>query len=755
MPANETNEGYFVEFEPPLHGGVLKNDVDAEGRRMTAELVSDDMKRLNRLGRFGPVESSVQLLADGSVDLIYTVTLRTVIKSVQTVGNKVFSDQELGKLIDILESTPVDPTRLDRACRRIEDKYRDRGYFNALVTVDEKEMRENSIVLFKVREGDKTKVTSVRFEGNVSFTPRELKRSVKTSEAWLLEKGPLDNEILADDVAALITYYRDRGYLDVRCDRVVTPSRDGREAIVTFVIDEGPVYTLRDIKIQFPENSEKVFTLEQVLGLMTLKPGGVYSEFRLKKSIEAVKAAYNKLGYVDANVIRREQRDVNLPLVDLILGISEGRPFRTGQVIIRGDPLTRDDVIRREVQFQPDRPLDSTQIEETQRRLRQTRIFAPGTQKVTIQPENPETPGYRDVLVQVEETNTGSFNIGGAVNSDSGLSAQISLQQRNFDVTDVPDTFGDLVRGESFRGGGQTFTVSASPGATQQIYSISLSDPYLFETDYAGSAAATFFSRRYDGYDETRTAGKFSLGRRFGSRWSATVPVRIENIDLSDIDEDSPVEYFDVGDDKLIAGIGLNLVRTSLDDIAVPSKGNKVEVGIEQVGGDYNFTSIHGEYSVYAKLAEDVLGRKTVLQLSTRAAHILQEDTEVPFFEQYYMGGSNFRGFAFRGVSPVGFDRMGVITDKPVGGTFSFFAGAELRQPLYNELLAGVLFLDTGTVDDDVALDKYRVSVGFGFRLYIQQLSPAPLAFDFGIPLKKEPTDRKRLFTFSVDIPFR
>jgi outer membrane protein insertion porin family len=45
--------------------------------------------------------------------------------------------------------------------------------------------------------------------------------------------------------------------------------------------------------------------------------------------------------------------------------------------------------------------------------------------------------------------------------------------------------------------------------------------------------------------------------------------------------------------------------------------------------------------------------------------------------------------------------------------------------------------------------------VGVGLRIYVQQLSPAPLAFDFGFPILKESTDRTRLFTFSIDVPFR
>jgi hypothetical protein len=116
------------------------------GMPFSAELAGDDIGRLNRLGRFKRVESGVQMLGDGSVDLIYTLGLQPIIRSVQTVGNKTFSDQELGRIIDVLEGTPVDPTRLDRSCRRIEDKYRERGFYNCLVTVDEKELVDNNIV---------------------------------------------------------------------------------------------------------------------------------------------------------------------------------------------------------------------------------------------------------------------------------------------------------------------------------------------------------------------------------------------------------------------------------------------------------------------------------------------------------------------------------------------------------------------------------------------------------------------------------
>ena len=65
-----------------------------------------------------------------------------------------------------------------------------------------------------------------------------------------------------------------------------------------------------------------------------------------------------------------------------------------------------------------------------------------------------------------------------------------------------------------------------------------------------------------------------------------------------------------------------------------------------------------------------------------------------------------------------------------------------------------VFFVDTGTVLFEPGFDDYRISIGTGLRVNIPMLSGAPLAFDFGFPIKKDPQDQTRLFTFSVDVPF-
>ncbi|GJQ29060.1 MAG: hypothetical protein HBSAPP03_09440 [Phycisphaerae bacterium] len=730
-----------------------------EGGPFDTRVVGEDVARLNRLGRFRRVEASARLLADGSVELTYTLALQPMITAVQTVGNRAFDDDELiGGLR--LEGTPVDPTLLERLARRMEDQYKAKGYYNAKVSIDEQELEDSGIVVFRVREGHQTRVGEVRFEGVTAFPARQLRKPLKTKEAWFLDRlrgsAGVDNDLLDEDVGTLIAFYKDRGYLDVRVDRVVSTSADGSEAVVTFIVEEGRVYTLRDVTLKLAPGEDSPLTEDQVVALLRLKPGDLYNEAAVQGSIRDVAAAFGVLGYAEARIGRELLREPGQPLVDLRLVVTPGRRFRTGMIEVRGNTATRGDIIREQITLLPERPLDPNEIEESRQRIERLRLFATGSVKTAIQPEREDEPGYRDVIFEVEETMNRSFNFGAAVSSDGGVTAQIGVTQRNFDITDLPDSWSDFWRGQAFYGGGQTFNIQVLPGDRVRIFQISLSDPYAWGSDYSLSTSAYFRDRIYAAYDEQRVGTRLTVGRRFGSRWSISFPVSVEKVQLSNADEDAPTEYFEHEDGDVLAAAGVVLSRTAVDNITFPSKGSKAEFGLTQVFGDYNFTKVSGEYSRYFKLDEDALGHKTVLQLSTRASYIPQGQDNVPFYERYYMGGSSFRGFGYRAIAPIGIrnDTGGVANDT-VGGVFSFFAGAELRRPILTELVSGVLFIDTGTVDDDFSFDHYRVSAGFGVRIYIEQLSQAPLAFDFGFPLIKEDTDETQLFTFSIDVPFR
>lgn len=751
---------------------LVENQIRSRaGMPLSAETVRGDVQRLNRLGRFRELNAKIQPFEDQTVALIFEFRETPIIVDVQAVGNRQISDADLAGAISLLKDTPVDEFQLGLARNNIVKLYKDKGYYQATVSLDQEELEKNNIVVFRINEGERLRVTDIRFEGNENFLPRQLLPEIQTRVAGLFESGPVDNDVLDQDVANLVKFYQDRGYLDARADRQLVFSPNGREAIVRFLIDEGPVYTLRSVRFETRDGvgqptgrAPTVFSRDQIAGLMKIKAGDVYGVKAVRDSIDAVQNAYAQLGYADSRVDRAELRDPAKPEVDLLVIVTEGRPFRTGVVTIKGNELTQQKVIRRELDIKPDRPLDTTtervgerRISTTERKISETRLFEPGSVRITVQPEDPTNPGYRDVLVEVKETNTGSLSFGAGVSSDGGVTGLISLKQRNFDIADTPDSVGELFTGKAFRGAGQDFSIDIAPGTEVQTYSISLTEPSLFDTDYSGSISGFYRQREFDLYDEDRLGGRLSVGRRFGERWVGNINFRYDRVDIRDIDANAPVDIFEVQGESDISGVGFSLTRNTTDSRFRPTKGTRFSGSIERagaIGGDYDFTKLAADYSVFFSVYEDFLGYKTVLSFKTAASYIPEGEDETPIFERYFLGGQSFRGFRFRTISPKGIRQNGTISSEPVGGTWSFFAGTEIVQPVVKDIISVAGFIDSGTVTNEIGFSEYRVSGGFGLRLFIEQLAPIPFAFDFGFPILKEEGDRERVFSFSVDLPF-
>ncbi|MEM9373405.1 MAG: POTRA domain-containing protein, partial [Planctomycetota bacterium] len=342
-----------------------------------ADRLEADVRRLNRLGLFGSVETFAGLNDDGTVAVVFELAERALVVDVQAVGNTKINDLDINAVIDVIPGTPIDRFQIDRTARRIEDLYREKGYYNARISVDEEELADGGIVIFRIREGERLKVTAIRFEGNQAFTRRQLKREVGTKEATLFSKGQLDDDTLDDDIANLIRFYRNRGYLDIRADRILQPSPDGREAIITYLIEEGPLYTLRSVQLDINTQGDRPAVLgqKQIAGLIPIKPGDVYGDQTLSDAGTIIESALGQMGYASARVDRFERRDPQRPVVDLIFVVDEGPRSRVGEVIVQGNELTRQEIVRRQVQVRPMRPLDTTAVQRTQRQINRLRLF--------------------------------------------------------------------------------------------------------------------------------------------------------------------------------------------------------------------------------------------------------------------------------------------------------------------------------------------------------------------------------------------
>lgn len=750
--------------------GLRTNLRAAPGQPFDPATIRQDVNTLYRLGQFKTVTAEATLQADGTVAVRYVVQEQSLISAVQVVGNKVVTDQSLRAVIPLFANAPRDDFLVEQSIRDIKNLYRQKGFYLVEVQVDESRLQDSGILIFKIIEGPRVRVKEVAFEGNTSFDSRKLATQVKTKPyIFLFRKGQIDEDQLIDDVASLNKFYRDRGFVDVRVDRRIDLSQDSKEAKITFLIAEGRQYRVRRIEIfgfvaGAGERPLRVFAPEQLRAMLEVQPGDVYSQDLVSKSIKVIEDSYGLLGYLETKAEETSVRVGEVPEVDLLVEVREGRFTKTGLVRIQGNFLTKDSVIRRDLRFQPGRPLDAREIVDGEERLKATRLFGEPVRIAVQEPSADDASeaaaegddvDTRDIVVEVKERNTGSLNFGLAVGSDSGLFGEVTLRQDNFDIADPPENMSEFFAGRSFRGAGQRFQLSIAPGIDISTFSVSLADPRLFDSDLGANISSFYRFRNFDFYTENRFQADLSFALRLGDIWTATLGLRGANVKLTNIADGSPVVTYEDQGPSWLSAVSLRLQRTDIDRPLRPSQGSILGLYFEQtgaLGGDYTYPMARADGTLFFPIDEDFLGRKSVLRLKGDFGYIFNDSA--PLYEKFYLGGRSFRGFDYRTISPKGINALGQLTEDPVGGNWLAFVGAQYEFPLIGDFINGVLFTDTGTVTDDISFSPWRVSVGFGLRLYVPQFGPVPIAVDFGFPIVQEAGDQDQLVSFSAELPF-
>jgi len=329
------------------------------------------------------------------------------------------------------------------------------------------------------------------------------------------------------------------------------------------------------------------------------------------------------------------------------------------------------------------------------------------------------------------------------------------LEQRNFDIKDWPESFGEFITGQAFKGAGQSLRLALEPGTRVSQYSVTFTEPYFQDKpltfNVRGSSWEREMERRGDHrlYDEGRTKGYVGFEKRYENHWRRSVGFRVENVDIDSIYLYAPQEIKDIEGYTFLTGVRLGVGRDLRDDIFNPGRGYKFNVGYEQVTGDETFGILEGSCVGYRTLYEDLLEHKTVLAMKVLAATTL---SYAPPFEKFYGGGTGaygIRGFEYRGVSTRGLQTNVASPERkdPIGSDWIFLANAEVTMPLISDNLAALFFVDSGAIDTG----RYRAAVGTGIQILIPYwFGPMPMRFEFATPFMKDEEDETRVFSFSM-----
>jgi outer membrane protein insertion porin family len=718
------------------------------GDRFDPATVSEDYQRIFGLRKFSNVEAKVEPTSSGGVVVVFVVTEQRQVRSVAYRGNLAIDTDRLKSVVDVKEGEAIDRFRIAVAKQAIEQLYRSKNFPFAHVDVPQDTLAGRGDLVFNIVEGPNVTIRNIDFVGARSYSEDRLKKRIQ-SKTWVfvLRPGTFDPDQVDDDVGAVRRFYEEKGFFDSRVGRKLVWSPDMRELQIDFLVEEGVRYTVD--RISFRGNS--AVAEAQLRRNLKLREGMPFDNDLVQRDIRQIVREYSPFGYIyqpqstDPDYLNIQARPVygtQPGKVELVYDISEGKPFRLGRIIVKGNEKTQDKVVLREMRVAPGQLYNSGAIQDAQERLRGTPFFT----NVNITPVG-EDPNVRDVLVEVAEGKTASFNVGAGVNSNGGIGGNITYEQRNFDITNWPSSWRDLFSDRAFVGAGQTFRASFEPGTTATNVSLLFSEPFILDQPYGFTGEAYLRDRSRINYDDTRIGGRVTFSKRFSNTYTGFLTFRGEDVEIHNISDDEirAQEIVDAEGHSTLTAVGLRVRRDTTNRGLLPSSGTTTTVGWDSygaLGGNFTFQKFSLGWDGYTTVSEDLLDRKTILEGHVDAGWIWGTS---PFFERFYGGGiGSIRGFSFRGVSP----RSGP-DDDPIGGDFALTGSLQLSFPLAGDNLRGVVFTDAGTVEESVKIGTIRSSVGAGIRLVIPFLGQTPIALDFAFPLSKNSEDETQIFSFS------
>ena len=736
---------------------ILTKMLLKKGKAYDEQTATDDVARLLASGWFAAngVELKTGIGADRQVTVFVKVReLQTTVKEIIFQGNDHDSFDKLFELSRIRKGAPLNPALNRQAAAAITQKLREEGRYYATCTILEGEKPSDERVVFSIVEGPVVRIGKVGFRGNKIATDGRLHTVVNARGAALgfptILTPKFQPGVLDVDRKQLLYYYHRLGYLDARIEPEVMPLADDLSTVsIVYHIVEGQTYDVRSIVF----DGNKAFTDDRLKKVTAIKVGERYDESVVQADMNRITTLYGNGGHrvlVEPGVFQVQDKAGQVDVHYRVLEPSARGPDRVGVIEIKGNTITQERVIRNQLNIFSGQVLEYPKLKQAEANLARLGIFDaedPPTIEVVQSTFDSST---KDIVVKVKETRTGQVGFQVGVNSNAGLNGTFSLNQRNFDLSRYPgrdggDFFDDLLGGKAFRGGGQEFRIQATPGTQFQRYEMTWRDPYFRDTRFGLTESFYYADRAYNEYNENRFGLRSTVDYRFDDSpiWRASGSARVEGVGVNNVPNFASDAIARDAGKHFQVGLRAGLTRDTRDSYLMPTSGSNFDIGFEQILGDKSFPIGSAEITKFWTVhqARDggwkgVLAARSQLSVTT---------TNAPVYERFFAGGfRSLRGFQFRGVGP--FENT-----LNTGGSFAFLNTIEYQIPLVaNEKLRFVTFVDHGTVDRNISLDNYRVSVGVGLRLQVAAFGPLPIALDFGFPVVKGRDDQKQIFSFYV-----
>jgi len=571
---------------------------------------------------------------------------------------------------------------------------------------------------------------------------------------FILGTGAYKADKYEEDADKVVSYYRDRGYIEARVGqpelKILEDSKDAKTRWVELrvPVTEGRQYRVG--KLEFDGN--KIVEARALRPLFKVEEGDIYSEKKIRKGFEKAKEVYGTGGYMEfTGYPDLAPRDGNAnggspsssagpsapaapagpaaikgaPIVDVTLRLQEGKQYFVNRITFVGNTNTRDNVIRREIRLYENNRFDTVALQNSIRRINQLGYFKPlqGPGKDVMVDKTAGVDNKLDVTLKVEEQNRNQLTFGAGVSQFEGFFGQLSFQTANF-----------LGRGESL-------TVSLQAGSRAQNFTVGFTEPFLFDRNM--TAGVQVFKQQYryiSQFTQDTTGGAltlgYPLGRGFTRMFTNYSYQRVRVTELAQAYQDAallrrnPFLYDSLligqNGQRIISKITPSIIHNTVDQPIFPTSGKRLSASIDLAG-------LGGNTQFYKPQMEGIYiwkqNNKFSMAMRGQVEFInpIGRTLELPIFEKLFLGGEySVRGYDIRSIGPrdVGTPQA-PGTFVVIGGDKSLLFNAE-----YLITIAGpvrlVLFYDAGQVRDEgqhFSWEEWKTSTGAEIRFFMPVLN--------------------------------
>ena len=642
---------------------------------------------------------------------------------------------EINKIVSLKENNIFSVSKLKKDLEDVKDYYKSSGFYFAVVEPEIIKIDGNQInLILNINKNDISKIKNIYFIGDKYFSSGQLSDIISSAEdSWwsFFSNSSLNEDRIENDKKLLKLFYKSNGFYDVQIESAFANLDKKNNFNLTYSINSGKKYKFGNVEIKTEDSILKDSSILNIKNISEkiLKDKNysmpVIFEIEKKVNIYLEDEKYLNIE-VDIDEIKKTD-----DRIDLVIKLNTLKKNLIGKIIIHGNSITEEKVIRDNLLVSEGDILNISKVKKSIDNINSKNIFRKAEYKIS---DSDLLKNSKDLNFYVKEQPTGSISAGIGYGSNGGL-LEGAVNEKNFLGKGIDLNFTGRLSSEKVSG------------------VLSYIDPNFNNTD---RELASYLYSESDDYSNAGYSSK-RIGEKLGLKYEIFNDIFLRpyaTIQFDKLETNSNASSLLRSRDGNFTTtlLGYNLSADYRNSKNLPTSGTLSFF-------DQSFATLISDIptiqtSVGSTFYQELINEKFIGSAKLKLSNVTALDNkDTKLSDRIFASTSDLRGFELRGVGPID-------SGSHVGG--NYLAVLNLKSTFPNPIPDSLrpksyLFYDIGNVwgidYSDVIPNSYKLRSSTGIALDL--VSPiGPLSFTYSIPLSKASTDKEQRFLFNIGSSF-